>query len=268
MKVQKRLSRAHQQLVRLGLRVNSTLLSLGFAIFISLLRYAGVLPFPFDYVLLITGLLFLVASANYVALACVFLDDFAFHSIPKHKFVNIIKPLEAEAIKIQRLGFEEIDRLYVKTTVNSIQFVFKHQQENIILTLNAFANGGRHFRSVNLVTSFENNLSVTTTTSHSIHLPRPKNFYLQAIGTVDYYPLLEAHRDAIEIFGDRGYHPRDMLEEPWRSRCVRVEREFVGYVMSIPFWNLRGPFWVWFKAGKKYQLTLRDQLARKMIEIP
>ncbi|MBD2460873.1 hypothetical protein H6G89_07430 [Oscillatoria sp. FACHB-1407] len=261
----KQLSNAEKQLIRLGLRLNPTVVIIGFAILMVTWSTLFQIPLIIYNLLLLPGFALLIAWFNYAGLACVFLDEFIPHDIPERKFAKALKALEAEAVKIQQLGFEEIDRFYVKTRFDLIELVFKHQHENIALSLLCFVGRATY---ISLSTELNNEVLVTTSSVKLSNFPRPSTSYLQTLGNTDHYLLLEAHKDAIEIFVDHGYSPVDMFQEPWRSRFLRLERYFIRYIMTIPFWALKMYFWVFTKPGKKYQVTIREQLARQIIQIP
>ncbi|MDX2215213.1 MAG: hypothetical protein SFY66_18260 [Oculatellaceae cyanobacterium bins.114] len=223
------------------------------------------LPFPIDFFVLLPGLLFIIMGSNYVGFASIFLDEFVPRDIPERKFISTLKALEAELVKIQRVGFEEIDRFCIRTKFDVIVFIFKHQHESIALTLVSYVGRTTH---ATFSTQFNDEALVSTSSLPISNFPRPSTSYLQTLGNIDYYSLLEAHKDAIEIFVDHGYKPIDMFDEPWRSRFLRLERYFIGYIISIPFWTLKALVWSYTKPGKKYQVTLREQLVRQIITIP
>jgi hypothetical protein len=96
MTVQRPFSNAKQQLIRLSLRLNSTLVIFGFLILMVMWSSIYKPPLLLYSLLVLPGSLLLISWFNYVPLACVFLDEFVPRDIPERKFASTLKALEAE----------------------------------------------------------------------------------------------------------------------------------------------------------------------------
>jgi hypothetical protein len=218
------------------------------------------------FLILLLGMTIFQAITNYVSLASLLEDDVLPQPIPTQKFDRLLEDLKTEAVKIERLGFEEIDRYYIKRiTYESVVFLFKHRQNNIYWEMTQVV---RRIRYCSIFSEFDSGLYLTSLAIASGHFPRPTHSYLQALAQANYSTLLEVHQDALEIFEDHGHTAIAIPSENFQEHYLKVGKKFICHIMTIPLWYVKMTAWVLLKAGKKYQVPIREQLAKKIIKIP
>ncbi|MBZ8181556.1 hypothetical protein [Oscillatoria salina] len=217
------------------------------------------------FLVLILLFLILTSLANYENYTSVFLDKCTPRSIPERKFERTISQLTKEITEIEKLGFREIDRFYLKRNYDIIIVILRDRQQSIDWYLISFAN---KIIFSELTTVFESDLFIFTVSIDAVHTLKPKNVYYQALLNANYATLLEAHQEALTLFRQRGHHPKEISPNSIRSHFVETERRENRYLMSIPFWAIKVTFWTLFKTGKKYRQPLSDQLELEIIKIP
>ena len=216
------------------------------------------------YPVLLIGLLGLLTLSNYATLFNSLMAEGAPRSIPS-KFAPKMAELEKEANKMRQFGFEELDRQYIKRSFDGLRIIFKHQQRPIYWGLTHIV---KNLTFSELLTLFENG-SILSTTSYSRDWPIPEGGYVQRLQNALPNQLLEAHQDALEILMQYGYVPVPCFtkQDDLRQLIIKIERQVINKVMIIPFWPLRMSFWTLFKAGRKYNVPLREQIANETTKI-
>ncbi|MEC4988686.1 MAG: hypothetical protein SAJ37_08050, partial [Oscillatoria sp. PMC 1068.18] len=218
----------------------------------------------------------------------VFNKNYQPRSIPKRKPIKFrrgISQLEKIIPEIEKLGFREIDRFYLRKSYSFIVVVLRHPEKVIdwylIYVPNLISNVYPQKTFLELSTAFESNLFLKTVSFDAVHTPtvsfdavhtpKPNNFYYQALIDSTYSTFasfLEIHEDAIEIFKQRGHFTQEIPIVSLRNRFVERERELSSYVRSFPFWAIKINYWVLTKAGREYCEPLRNQFELEIIEIP
>jgi hypothetical protein len=195
----------------------------------------------------------------------VFLPEAAPRDIPSEQFTEILAQLGKTAESLDWLGFEEIDRFYLKRTYNIVFVIYKHREKNIYWSLISFV--GRLTYS-ELFSVFDNNLMLNTVNINTGHLPKPPNYYIQSLSNSDYGNLLAAHQDSCEVLAEYGYSPRTIPLNTFRDGFTKVERTIMAYMFTKFLWPLRINLWLLLQAGCKYRKPLREQFRLGTAQLP
>lgn len=108
----------------------------------------------------------------------------------------------------------------------------------------------------------------TASSSSSGHFPKPANFYIQVFPNASYEALLSHHREAMEIFTEKGCHSFGNSPLYARSEFTRIEHMVICNIMRYPLWATQAVFWSLSNRGKKYRKSIQEQLDSRMIAIP
>lgn len=202
----------------------------------------------------------------YVSVLSAFLAQCQPRSIPSDKFAKTLQILDQEAEKIGALGFELIDRFYLKRNYEVIVYILKHREENIYWSLTHIV--GRMTYS-ELFSEFENQIFLSTgSLKSSGNFPKPDIFYIQVFPNARYDTFLSHHREAMEVFRANGCYPSQNPLPYDRSEFTRIEHIVNCHVMKYPFWATQVVFWSLSNRGKKYQKSIQEQIDSRMITIP
>ncbi len=250
----------------LGLRVGALTIIFPVLMFVAYIYFR--LSLIVFYPILLIGVLGILTLSNYANLHKVFIDQGVAQSVPA-KFASKMAELEENANQMRQLGFEELDRQYIRRNVDCLFIILRHQQRPIYWRLAQYPL----FTYSTLSTLFENGSFLTTKSINNVNHPVKnldhRGIYVQCLENAKPSQLLEAHQDALEILMQYGYIPLPCFTEPddLRQLMVEIERQVIRQVMIIPFWPLRMSFWIWFKVGRKYNVPLREQIANNTTKI-
>lgn len=247
------------------LQIKPGQLSTVFAVSLVVASFYLQMPAYVFYPLLLIGMLGLLTFSNYTTLLNSFTEEGAPRSIPAN-FASKMAELEADANQMRQLGFEELDRHYIKRNFDGLRIVLSHQQRPIYWNLTHFV---KRLTYSELFTAFEDGSFLSTTSVSSGNMPLAEGIYMQCLERAQPSQLLEAHQDALEILMQYGYVPVNCITEQdaLRSFGRDVERQVVSHVTTVPLWPLKMTFWVLFKAGRKYCVPLREQIANNATKI-
>lgn len=204
-------------------------------------------------------------AANYLLImANLYPPDF--QVIPVEKHSQVMEELQQERLKIERLGFEEFDRYYLNYgSYQVISFFFHSNEAPIYCHLVQIV---KRIRYAIFYSEFPDGSKLLTVgVPNAGHLPQPGNYYLQVLERAPYDRLLEAHQDALEVLEEHGHAPRELAIATFRDYYRQQSCESFEYITKIPFWPAKITFWVLFKAGKKYYVPLREQVATGTVQI-
>jgi hypothetical protein len=206
-----------------------------------------------------------ISLQNYVLMKCAFLAEAAPRDVPSERFTGTLAQLGKTAENLDRLGFEEVDRFYLKRSYNAIIIVYKYRGKNIYCSL--ISSMGRLPYS-EIFSVFDNNLMLSTANINTGHLPKPPNYYIQSLPNSDYGNLLAAHQDACEVLSEHGYLPCTIPLNTFRDAFTRVERTIMAYMFTKFLWPLRINLWLLLQSGRKYRKPLRDQFRLGTAQLP
>jgi hypothetical protein len=274
------ISKLEQLVVKFGLLIPPGVIGVITGIFLAIfMAFVGVviryLPSFFQSVLGVNLILFLSIGAvvllslswgSYVSVLSAFLAQCQPRSIPSDKFAKILQILDQEAEKIGALGFELIDRFYLKRNYEVIVYILKHREENIYWNLTHIV--GRMTYS-ELFSEFENQIFLSTgSLKSSGNFPKPDIFYIQVFPNARYDTFLSHHREAMEVFRANGCYPSQNPLPYDRSEFTRIEYILNRHVMKYPLWATQVVFWSLSNRGKKYRKSIQEQIDSRMITIP
>jgi hypothetical protein len=202
---------------------------------------------------------------HYVSMKYVFLPEAAPRDIPPGKFTRILAQLGETVESLGWLGFEEIDRFYLKRNHNIVVIFYKHREKNIYWSLISFA-GRLTYSEVSSV--FDNNLMLNTVSIDIGHLPKPPSYYAQSFSNSDHRNLLAAHQDGCEVLAEYGYLPHAIPLNILRDDFTRVDRMVMAHLFTKFLWPFRINLWLLLQAGRKHRKPLREQFRLGTAQLP
>jgi hypothetical protein len=206
-----------------------------------------------------------ISLQHFVSMKFAFLPEAAPRDIPVGQFTETLDRLEKTVENLDWLGFEEIDRFYLKRSHNIVAVTCKHREKNIYWLLISFV--GRLTYS-ELFSTFDNNLALNTININAGHFPRPPFHYAQVLPNNSYEDLLEAHQDGCAVLAEHGYSSLTIPLDTFRDQFTRGERTILTYMFTKPLWAFRINLWLLLQAGRKYRKPLREQLRLGTVQLP
>ncbi len=218
----------------------------------------------FSPILFFAGNLLLFAFSLYASIIQVFLEQCQPQNIPRGEFSSRLESIQKSRNKLYKLDFQELDHFLLKRNYKTIIIYLKHQEEAIYCTL---SNLAEQITFSELMTEFDNGLSLFTTSVKTADVPRPPQHYVQYFEQAEEATLLENHLDAIAVFRDLGHNPVE-FSAAGREEFTRLEKITNRYIMSFPGWSWKMLFGVISQAGKRYGKSIKEQLELGTISIP
>jgi hypothetical protein len=245
--------------LRLFVLLLSVALGIGFAV--------GAVPAPLFLVLLLVLMVVSQVATNYLLIISMSNPPDPL-PLPTNKYKDFIDNLKLEALKIERLGFTEFDRYYFNLTgQETLNLFFKHQKDAIYCHLVQMIQ--HKILYAILYSEFPDDIKLLTVSAPNAgHLPHIETHYIQVLERADYAMLLEAHQDGLEVLADYGYRPLEIDPDHFRSYYRQQSRESFEYIQRIPFWMFKLSFWILSKAGKRFHMPLREQVAAGITQLP
>lgn len=183
--------------------------------------------------------------------------------VPETGYQVRLDALELNRQYMFPFGFQKTDEFYLKTSCDVVTYVYEHESEPVY-----FCNYHLgQFTSADLVTYFENDVTLTTCTKLSGGTaPRPPQSLLQIFENRPLDEVFYYHQKAVEFIQQRGGLRTRYLSVPFRERFIQSLQEFYKNTRNI-IWPLKFFYWHLRGRSKMYAKPIQEQYLAGMIKI-
>ena len=187
----------------------------------------------------------------------------AFEDVPMSGYQTRLDKLEMNRHYLFPLGFQKVDEFYLKLACDVVTYVHQHSSEPVYVCDYHFGK----FSGIDLVTQFENGITLTTCTLRSGGtVPRPPKSLLQVFDKRGPEEILFYHQKAIEFIKSRGISPRHILTASFRDCFMQSLRQFYQNTRT-PFWPMKFLYWQITGYAKVYARPIQEQYLAGTIKI-
>lgn len=177
-------------------------------------------------------------------------------AIPQSGFEGRVQALRLIAPDIERLGFREIDRFYLKMIPDSIIIAYKHATEPVYFCL--YHLGVKI--SCDFVTQYGYDISLTTNNlPDGGTLSRPPEAMLQIFPKLAYEELLSKHLSAHRFLLSKGLVLHDFQPYEFREKFMQSFKDQWSYLKRHPLWPFPTIFRSVTRLGIKYIAPIEKQ---------
>lgn len=188
----------------------------------------------------------------------------AAEEIPPAGYEGRISALQQEEAGLQALGFERLDRFYLRMIPDVVVFAYRHRQEPMFFCL--YHMGSRI--TADVVTRFAAEYSVTTcSTLDGGMAPRPPKSLIQCFDKSSWADLLEHHRKAIRFLESRNLKALDYKPSSFRAYLVQEVQTAFGHIRRISLWPGRLIFWTVTKRGRRFACPIEEQVRSGLVTL-
>ena len=155
---------------------------------------------------------------------------------------------------------------YFHTEIGKMSVVmaaWKHKAEPTFLCHNLLQT----FGSLDLTTLLSGARTVTTT-SIAEAFPRPPGSYAQSFPGADLDQLWQRHTEAKSYLLNLGGAKLDRADRPFEHHICQETRGQSEHIRSYSLWQLRTLYWHYVRKRRWRNLSVTEQHARRMIELP
>lgn len=152
----------------------------------------------------------------------------------------------------------------MRTASDAVVYVYKH--ESLPITLADFDFEAARF--TDLITRFDNGISLTTTTEPNLGVVLPlENQMVHAAGQNDPTMLLESHLENIAFVRDRGFGYSQLQSETYRQHVLRNflaqgKRNRSLWAPALMIYR------IYFKKDVSFSRSIRDQVNSGTLALP
>jgi hypothetical protein len=186
-----------------------------------------------------------------------------FEPVPETGYQTRLDRLESAEQYLYPLGFQKTDEFYLRMACDVVTFIHQHESEPMYLCDYHFGQ----MVGVDLITHFENDITLTTSTLRSAGtVPRaPKNL-LQIIEHRSPAEVLAYHQNAVNFIRQHGASPVYVPYPTFKDRFMRSIREFFNLSRSL-LWPVKFMYWHFTHRSKIHAKPIQEQYLAGMIRI-
>ncbi|MBV9959010.1 MAG: hypothetical protein JO360_11345 [Acidobacteria bacterium] len=171
--------------------------------------------------------------------------------------------LEVARLDFDQLGFQKTDEFYLRMACDVVTFVHQHTHEPLYLCDYHFGQ----MVGVDLITYFEDDITLTTTTMQSGGtVPRQPKSLLQVIQHRSPAEVFAYHQHAVDFIKGRGVRPVYVPYLTFKERFMQSIREFFRRTRN-PLWSVKFIYWHFTRRGKIYMKPIQEQYLAGTIRI-
>ena len=184
--------------------------------------------------------------------------------IPQDGYSDRVEKLNREKFELNKLGFNKIGEMYLKTIPDSVTYIYKHEVENVFFCMYHFGPKTAY----DLISHFERGVTLTTSSTVEGGMPpRPAKNLLQIFERTTYTRCLDKHLMSQKLILSNGIKLIDINNDSYISLILKSVMELADYVRKIPFWPVLLIYWTITKRGKIYLSSIEEQIKEGKIRL-